>query len=97
MSKRLPINVLGQLGSMKFISKQCFAENNNMHTMLRYFHLLENKERLLENTRPKPVGHGYVFSMAVGTIGEWLKVVLFFFLGKEQVVLRGGGGGSFLE
>ena len=22
-------------------------------------------------TRPKPVGHGYVFSMAVGTIGEW--------------------------
>ena len=23
------------------------------------------------NTRP--VGHGYVFSMAVGTIGEWLK------------------------
>ena len=22
-------------------------------------------------TRPKPVGHGYVFSMAVGTIAEW--------------------------
>ena len=36
-----------------------------------------NCERTLENsqyrdhTRPKPVGHGYVFSMAVGTIGEW--------------------------
>ena len=31
----------------------------------------------LRRTRPKPVGHGYVFSMAVGTIGEWLKPVPF--------------------
>ena len=23
------------------------------------------------STRPKPVGHGYALSMAVGTIGEW--------------------------
>ena len=42
--------------------------------------------------RSPPVGHGYVFSMAVGTIGEWLKVVLFL-LGDEQLILRGGGGG----
>ena len=34
--------------------------------------------------------------LAVGTIGEWLKVVPFL-LGHEQLqlVLRGGGGGSF--
>ena len=31
-----------------------------------------------KNTRPKPVEHGYVFSMAGGTIGEWLKLVPFF-------------------
>ena len=36
------------------------------------------------------MGHGYVFSMAVGTIGEWLKVVPFL-LGDEQLI-RGGGG-----
>ena len=30
------------------------------------------------STRPKPVEHGYVFSMAVGTFGEWLKLVPFF-------------------
>ena len=28
-------------------------------------------------TRPKPVEHGYVFSMAVRTIWEWLKLVPF--------------------
>ena len=33
---------------------------------------------LFNLTRPKPVDHGYVFSMAVGTIGEWLKLVPFF-------------------
>ena len=33
-------------------------------------------------TRPKPVGHGYMFSMAVGTIGEWLKLVPFFVRGR---------------
>ena len=32
----------------------------------------------LLKTRPKPVEHGYVFSMAVVTIGEWLKLVPFF-------------------
>ena len=36
----------------------------------------------LHETRPKPVEHGYVFSMAVGTIGEWLKLVLFFVRGR---------------
>ena len=36
------------------------------------------------------MGHGYVFSMAVGTIGEWLKLVLFL-LGDEQLILKGGG------
>ena len=34
------------------------------------------------------MGHGYVFSLAVGTIGEWLKLVPFL-LGDEH---RGGGG-----
>ena len=36
--------------------------------------------------------HGYVFSMAVSTIREWLKVVPFL-LGDEQLILMGGGGG----
>ena len=40
-------------------------------------------------TRPKPVEQGYVFSMAVGTIGEWLKLVHFFL---RDVQLIGGGG-----
>ena len=30
--------------------------------------------------------HGYVFSMAVGTIGEWLKLVPFW-LGDKQLIL----------
>ena len=49
-------------------------------------------------TRPKPVGqHGYVFSMAVGTIGEWLKLVSFL-LGDKWLILMGGGwSGSFLK
>ena len=29
--------------------------------------------------------HGYVFSMAVGTIGEWLKLVPFFVRGRTDV------------
>ena len=48
---------------------------------------------LLQNTRPKPVEHGYVFSMAVGTIWEWLKLVPFL-LGDVQLI--GGGGGLAL-
>ena len=32
----------------------------------------------LKQTSPKPVEHGYVFSMAVGTIEEWLKLIPFF-------------------
>ena len=48
----------------------------------------------LHETRPKPVEHGYVFSMAVGTIGEWLKLVPFFLLGDVQWI-RGGGGWQF--
>ena len=40
------------------------------------------------------MGHGYVFNKAVGTIGEWLKVVPFL-LGDEQLILRGGGASSF--
>ena len=46
--------------------------------------------------RPEPVGHGCVFTMAVDTIGEWLKLVPFL-LGDEQLILRGGGPGSFLK
>ena len=40
-------------------------------------------------TRSKPVENGYVFSMAVGAIGEWLKLVPFL-LGDVQLI-RGGG------
>ena len=43
-------------------------------------------------TRPKPVEHGYVFSMAVGTIGEWLKLVPFFARGRT---VDSGGGADF--
>ena len=43
-------------------------------------------------TRPKPVEHGYVFSMAVGTIGEWLKLVPFFVRGRT---VDSGGGADF--
>ena len=38
------------------------------------------------------MGHGYVFSMAVGTIGEWLELVPFL-LGDKQLILSGGRGG----
>ena len=37
------------------------------------------------------MGHGYVFSMAVGTIGEWLKVVPFIVRGRT-VDSAGGRG-----
>ena len=42
-------------------------------------------------SRPKSVGHGYVFSMAVGTIGEWLKLVPCFVRGRT-VDSEGGKG-----
>ena len=35
-----------------------------------------------------------MFSMAVGTIGEWLKLVPFFLLGYVQLIRGGGGGGG---
>ena len=35
----------------------------NIGKLLRLIHI--------RVTRPKPVEHGYVLSMAVGTIGEW--------------------------
>ena len=47
-------------------------------------------------TRSKPVGNGYEFSMAVGTIGEWLKLVPFL-LRIEQLILRGGGVWQFCK
>ena len=34
--------------------------------------------------------------MAVGSIGEWLKVVPFL-LGDEQLTIRGGGAGMFFK
>ena len=44
-------------------------------------------------TRPKPVGHGYVFSMAVGTIGECsVNLVPFYVRGRTV----DWGGGSIL-
>ena len=53
---------------------------------IRYFCLC-----ILYLTRPKPVGHGYVFSMAVDTIGK----VVPFLLGDEQLILMGRGGQFF--
>ena len=47
-------------------------------------------------SKPKRVGHGYVFSIAVGTIGELLKLGLFL-LGDEKLILRGSGAGRFLK
>ena len=41
------------------------------------------------------MGYGYVFSMAVGTIGEWLKLVSFL-VGDEELIL-GVGVGSFIN
>ena len=38
------------------------------------------------------MGHGYVLSMAVGTFGEWLKVVPF--IRERTVDSEGGGGGG---
>ena len=38
--------------------------------------------------------HGYVFSMAVGTIEEWLKLVPFFVRGRTVDSEGGGGGGG---
>ena len=40
------------------------------------------------------MGHGYVFSMAVDTVGEWLKLFPFL-LGGRTVDSGGGGGGLF--
>ena len=40
------------------------------------------------------MGHGYVFSMAVGSIEEWLKVVPFL-LEDEQLILGGGDAAFF--
>ena len=44
-----------------------------------------------EVTRPQSVGHGYVFSMAVSAIGEWLKLVPFFVRGRT-IDSEGVGG-----
>ena len=41
------------------------------------------------------MGHGYVFSMAVGTIGEWLKPVPFFVWGRTVDSEGGGAGWQF--
>ena len=56
-------------------------------------HITLSCSQYLYNTRPKPVEYGYVFSMAVGTIGEWLKLVPFLY-GDVQLI---GGGGRFLK
>ena len=40
------------------------------------------------------MGHGYVYSMAVGTIGEWLKVVHFIVRGRTVHSVGGGGRGA---
>ena len=50
----------------------------------------------LSMTRPKPVEHCYMFSMAVRTIRECLKLVPFL-LGDEQLILKGGAGWQFFK
>ena len=40
------------------------------------------------------MGHGYVFSMAVGTIGEWLKLVPFFVRVRTDSDSEGWGWGG---
>ena len=52
---------------------------------------------MLSETRPKPVEHDYVFSMAVGTIWEWLKLVPFFVKGRTVDSGEGGGGWLFFK
>ena len=42
------------------------------------------------------MGHGYVFSMAVGSIGGMVETGPFFVRG-QTVDFEGGGGGSFLK
>ena len=42
------------------------------------------------------MGHGYVFSMAVGTIG-WMIENGPFFVRVEQLILKGGGAGIFFQ
>ena len=42
------------------------------------------------------MGHGYVFSMAVGTIREWVKLVPFCVRGRT-VDSEGGEGWQFLK
>ena len=44
---------------------------------------------MFKYTRPKPEEHGYVFSMSVGTIGEWLKLMVFV---RGRTVDSEGGG-----
>ena len=80
-------------------TKQNYLEFNDYY----YFHFNTHMQGVVSKgvftisiyiTRPKPVGHGYVFSMAVGTIGEWMKVVPFF-VRVRTVDLGGGGGWQF--
>ena len=56
------------------------------------FYFLQKKSPILfvGKTRPKPVGHGYFFSMPVGTIWEWSKVVFFFLVRVRTVDSEGG-------
>ena len=64
-----------------------------VHAHHVYFGVYANLVMRFNVTRPKPVEHGYVFSMAVSSIGEWLTLVPFF-LGDEQFILRDVGGGG---
>lgn len=43
-------------------------------------------------TKPKRVGHGYVFSISVGTIGEWS-----FFIRGRKIDSEGEWGWPFLK
>ena len=73
-------------------TKQNYLEFNDYY----YFHFNTHMQGVVSKgvftlsiyiTRPKPVGHGYVFSIAVGPIGEVSP-----FLRGRTVDSEGGGG-----
>ena len=73
---------------------KCFA---SIREDLTFVNLSHNRHIASFRTRAKPVEHGYVFSMAVGTIWVWWKLVPLFFV-RGRTVDSGGRGvsGSYL-
>ena len=74
------INIPFELWTILFCATKIkLVQHMHYEFKYNYYFCMFNEKSVyfsLKN-RPKPVGHGYVFSMAVGTIGEWLKLVHF--------------------